>query len=136
MKALALIPALVIGLCDLGVATEASVGSPARPLERTVCELARAAPSTPETYVDVKGRLDIGMHWSVIIDDRCPGRFIFLEYLEGGPSLAFCGFNLGCPANTVDFRITAHFIGFFYRPANGAGRLRLKFFRNAVKTRL
>lgn len=128
---------LIITLCVLGGSTEVSAWLPARPLEKTVCELALAAPSTPETYVDVKaGRLELGMHSVVITDDRCPGRFIFLEHLHGGPSLAFCEFNFGCPANTQDFRITADFIGLFYRPAKGAGRLRLKFIRNAVKTRL
>lgn len=136
MKAHAAILSLVIALCDPGGATEVSGGLPTRPLERTVCELALAAPSTPETYVDVKGRLEMDEHWSVITDDRCPGRIIFLEYLEGGPSMALCELDFGCPANTWDFRITADFIGIFYRPAKGAGRLRLKFIRNAVKTRL
>lgn len=76
------------------------------------------------------------MHWSGITDDRCPGRIIFLEHLEGDPSMDLCEFNFGCPANTRDFRITADFIGMFYRPAKGAGRLRLKFIRNSMKTRL
>lgn len=136
MKSRGWILPLVVMLFALGGPNEVSAGLPASPLKSTVCELGQAARSTPQTDVDVTGaRLELSEHGSVITDDRCPGRFIFLEYIEGGPSLDFCDLNFGCPANTRDYRITADFIGLFYRPAKGAGRLRLKFMRNAVKTR-
>jgi hypothetical protein len=104
MKSRAWILPLVVMLFALGGPNEVSAGLPASPLKSTVCELGQAARSAPQTYVDVTGaRLELSEHWSVITDDRCPRRFIFLEYIKGGPSLDFCDLNFGCPANTWDY---------------------------------
>ena len=111
-------------------AMEPTASSSDVPVETTVCELARALPSTPSTLVRVRARLRLDYHWGGISDDNCPDTIVFLEWMEGGPNMSFCHLNFGCPANTEGYRIMGTFVGYYYRSDKGVGRLRLKELRN------
>jgi hypothetical protein len=113
-----------------GAAERTASSSAAAPIETTVCELARSPPSIPTAFVHVRARLRLDYHWGGISDDRCPDDLIFLDWMEGGPSMSFCHLNFGCPANTESYRIMGTFVGYYYQSAKGVGRLRLKELRD------
>jgi hypothetical protein len=128
---------LLIGaLSSVSAAAAPATETPAPLITVSICDLVNAAPLTPETYVEVKAQLLMDRHWPGITDDRCPGEVVFLSHMTGGPSISLCEYELGCPANTQDYRVTAHFIGYFYKPAKGAGRMRLKTMRDIQRIRI